>query len=415
MPPISIYNWTSLFYLQWHTPYKVLHSKQPQVNHLCVFGCTAYIFLPSNVWADKLAHKSELMVYLGVAPGNDVNFLSMHSPNNVLFTTVHTSFEEAQFSKCDRPKRSTGVPTDIPAEPPIKAPISHFKDSPPLSCPSSPDSHPVMLLMVPTPVRQLPAPRKQHPPPPPAVPSLLTIPAKSTASGKFKWNDNFIYSFIYLTKPCTVYIHHAWNKIKHCLCSYQNITVLFQSYGRTFAKDVYIVHYLSSSKDLCIQYSATGNQNGLCAYSDTDWTRDIETLHSTTGYAIFLGNGIVSWLSRWQWSSTEAKYSGITAIAKQLHWIHNIYEKSGFKLDPLLLCIDNQGPMFLASNPAQEGQTKHICIPEHYIHEAVELEEIKLYYVPTNLQFADIFTKNLGKPKFQEGRKALWLSRFKTS
>ena len=91
----------------------------------------------------------------------------------------------------------------------------------------------------------------------------------------------------------------------------------------------------------------------------------------------------------------------------------NIYEELGFKLSPLILCIDNQGAMFLASNPAQEGQTKHIRIPEHYIREAVELEEIKLYYIPTNLQFADIFMKNLGKQKFQEGRNALRLSRFK--
>ena len=81
-----------------------------------------------------------------------------------------------------------------------------------------------------------------------------------------------------------------------------------------------------------------------------------------------------------------------------------IYEELEFKLGPLPLCVDNQGAMFLASNPAQKGQTKHIRIPESYIHEAVELEEIKLYYVPTNLQFADIFTKNLGKQKFQEGR-----------
>ena len=42
-------------------------------------------------------------------------------------------------------------------------------------------------------------------------------------------------------------------------------------------KALYIVRYLSSSKDLCIQYSATGNQNGLCAYSDIDWAGDIET------------------------------------------------------------------------------------------------------------------------------------------
>ena len=65
-------------------------------------------------------------------------------------------------------------------------------------------------------------------------------------------------------------------------------------------KALYIMRYLSSTKDLCIQYSMTGNQNELCAYSDTDWAGDIETSCSTTSYAVFLGNSIVSWLSRQQ-------------------------------------------------------------------------------------------------------------------
>ena len=77
-------------------------------------------------------------------------------------------------------------------------------------------------------------------------------------------------------------------------------------------KALYIVCYLSSTKNLCIQYSVTGNQNRLCAYLDTDWAGDIETSHSTIGYAVFLGNSIVSWLSRQQWrvtlSFTEAKF-----------------------------------------------------------------------------------------------------------
>ena len=184
-------------------------------------------------------------------------------------------------------------------------------------------------------------------------------------------------------------------------------------------KGLYIVRYLSSTKDLCIQYSVTGNQIRLCAYSDIDWAGDVETLRSTTSYVVFLGNGIVSWLSRQQWRVTlcftEVKYCGMTEIAKQLHWIHNVYKELGFKLSPLLHCIDNEGAMFLASNPAEKGWTKYIQIPEHYIYEVVELGEIKLYYVPTDLQFTNIFTKNLGKQKFQEGRKSLHLSRFYTS
>ena len=67
-----------------------------------------------------------------------------------------------------------------------------------------------------------------------------------------------------------------------------------------FFEPLYIVHYLSSTTNLCIQYSASGNQNGLIAYSDTDWAGDHKTSCSTTGYAMFLANSIVSWLSRQQ-------------------------------------------------------------------------------------------------------------------
>ena len=69
-------------------------------------------------------------------------------------------------------------------------------------------------------------------------------------------------------------------------------------------KVLYIVRYPSSSKELCIVYSGTGDSNDWCTYSDTDWADDIETSCSTTGYAICLGNGIVSWLSRRQWRVT---------------------------------------------------------------------------------------------------------------
>ena len=104
---------------------------------------------------------------------------------------------------------------------------------------------------------------------------------------------------------------------------------------------LYIVCYLSSTMNLYIQYSASGNWNRLIAYSDTDWAGDHETSHPTTGYAIFLANDIVSWLSRQQkrvrFSSTEAEYCGMTKTAKQLQWICNVYEELGFKLGPLLL------------------------------------------------------------------------------
>ena len=131
---------------------------------------------------------------------------------------------------------------------------------------------------------------------------------------------------------------------------------------------------------------------------------------------MFLSNGIVSWLSRRQkcvrLSSTEAEYCGMTECAKQIQWIQNLFGELHIPLGCIPMCVDNQGAMFLASNPAQEGRTKHVRLPQHYIREAVENGEVELFYISTNIQFTDIFTKNLGKIKFQEGRKMLTLTPF---
>ena len=131
---------------------------------------------------------------------------------------------------------------------------------------------------------------------------------------------------------------------------------------------------------------------------------------------MFLANWIIFWLSwrqkRVHLSFTEAEYVGMMETACQIQWIWNLYEEIGFILGLLPLCIDNQGAIFLASNPAQEKHTKHVRMPEHYIHEAVESGEIQLFYVSTDQQFADIFMKNLDKTKFQDGRNALHLQRY---
>ena len=108
-------------------------------------------------------------------------------------------------------------------------------------------------------------------------------------------------------------------------------------------------------------------------------------------------------------SSTEAEYCGLTEVAKQLKWIRNLLTELGYKLGPFPVCCDNQGAIFVASNPVQDGCLKHVERDNHYIHEALEFKEIKLYYVPTDKQTVDIFTKNLGCDKFITGRNSLHL------
>ena len=58
-----LYNHTPMRHHNWCTPYEVLNKKQPDIAHLHVFGCTTYVHLHEDVWPNKIAPKSELMVY----------------------------------------------------------------------------------------------------------------------------------------------------------------------------------------------------------------------------------------------------------------------------------------------------------------------------------------------------------------
>ena len=63
---------------------------------------------------------------------------------------------------------------------------------------------------------------------------------------------------------------------------------------------------------------------------------------------------------------------------------------------------DNQGAIALAKDNKFHSCTKHINLHYHFICEAVEDERIKMEYILTGDNIADIFTKPLPKPKFME-------------
>ena len=63
-----VYKRTPIRRLSWQTPHEQLNREKPTVDHLRVFGCGAYTYIPAEVRSNKLAPKSELMTYLENAP-----------------------------------------------------------------------------------------------------------------------------------------------------------------------------------------------------------------------------------------------------------------------------------------------------------------------------------------------------------
>ena len=73
--------------------------------------------------ANTMAPKSELMTYIGVAPGNERNLLFMRSTNAV-FTAAHTIFDEHHFPRCPKNRRE-----------PLENPLGGVIPKPPTSRP----------------------------------------------------------------------------------------------------------------------------------------------------------------------------------------------------------------------------------------------------------------------------------------
>ena len=82
----------------------------------------------------------------------------------------------------------------------------------------------------------------------------------------------------------------------------------------------------------------------------------------------------------------------------------------GIKLPgPMVLHGDNQAAQHLATNRAENARTKHIDVAYHYIRQQVEHEVIRLEYVSTDWNVADIFTKALPEVKLTRFRDLMGL------
>ena len=96
-------------------------------------------------------------------------------------------------------------------------------------------------------------------------------------------------------------------------------------------------------------------------------------------------DGLISWTSRAQktiaYSSTEAEYMALSDCAHQVTWIRSLLGELGYKLNAILICGDNQGSIFMASNPVTEPRSKHIDIRYHRIHKSVAKGKVELFFI----------------------------------
>ena len=102
---------------------------------------------------------------------------------------------------------------------------------------------------------------------------------------------------------------------------------------------------------------------------------------------------------------------GITEVEFLQDVIHFAYkvDKRIFNCKNTPIFCDNSSAGKIASSIESIARTKHIEVAHLWIQQEVAKERIKVHYVNTENQAADIFTKSLARPLFEKFKKRLGL------
>lgn len=168
--------------------------------------------------------------------------------------------------------------------------------------------------------------------------------------------------------------------------------------------------------DLKLTYKQGDYKDILTGYVDSDWGGSENTdRKSTTGYAFMLYERcVICWNTKKQSSvvasSTEAEYMALFEGVREALWLKSLAASININITkPIVIYEDNNGCINIANNPTNHKKTIHIDIKYHFSREQIEKNVIKLEFIPTGSQLADVLTKPLPAPKLKEFRKGLGL------
>jgi hypothetical protein len=125
---------------------------------------------------------------------------------------------------------------------------------------------------------------------------------------------------------------------------------------------------------------------------------------------------MILWQSRKQssiaLSIAKAEYSVACSASCEAIWLRKLLtDLFDLEMRATLILCDNQSCIKMTKNPVFHDRSKHIEIRYHYIRDMVQRRALKLQYISTDEQVADVLTKPLSRVKFEYFRDKLGIVR----
>ncbi|CAI7897766.1 unnamed protein product [Closterium sp. NIES-54] len=160
-----------------------------------------------------------------------------------------------------------------------------------------------------------------------------------------------------------------------------------------------VLRYLCSTSGMGLVLGGRGPVV-LTGHADASWVDDSATQRSSQGYTFSLVSGSVSWRSTRSSSVLSSRceaeiYAGAMA-AQELRWLTYLLTDLGEQpRSPQVLYVDNKAMIALCQEHRLEHRTKHIA-PRYFLPRDLQQRgQLRVAYVATRANTADVFTKAL--------------------
>ena len=176
----------------------------------------------------------------------------------------------------------------------------------------------------------------------------------------------------------------------------------------------HVLRYLQSTKNLGLVFNGSNNNTCLLeAYTDADFANGPD-LKSVSGTLVRVYGNCVFWRSKRQdtiaGDTTEAELIAMSSAANELMWSKQLLLDLHLKPVRPVLWGDNKSANILAVNAVSSDRSKHIRVKHLRVREYVERDEVRVEWIGTTDQLADVFTKILPGPALATVRDRLQLN-----